>query len=132
MCCNVRFLFTISLLALSACTPRGEISYAPEAVRIGDVTPVFIGTTRVLDGGKFGRDRAEAMRFARYDISIPPNRTAGEINWPPRTAKPNPDRHFLTTHEELYPAEANFRADLRRDLAARGNEAVGSGLVLVS
>ena len=114
----MRVLLTISLITLTACTPRGTITYAPEATRIGDVTPVFIGTTRVLDDGKFGPDRAETMRFARYDISIPPNRTAGEINWPPRAAKPNPDRHFLTTHEELYPAESNFRADLKRDLAA--------------
>ena len=120
----MRVLLTVSMVALTACTPRGAITYAPEATRIGTVTPVFIGTTRVLADGKFGPDRAEAMRFARYDISIPPNRTAGEINWPGRAAKPNPTRHFLTTHEELYPAESAFRADLKRDLAAHGNEAV--------
>ena len=72
----MRVLLTISLITLTACTPRGTITYAPEATRIGDVTPVFIGTTRVLDDGKFGPDRAETMRFARYDISIPPNRNA--------------------------------------------------------
>jgi esterase/lipase superfamily enzyme len=117
------FLWT-SLVLLLACSPRGAITYAPEAANVGRVTPVFIGTTRVLEGGTFGPDRAEKMRFARYDIAIPPLRKTGEINWPSRLAKPNPKRHFLTTKEVLFPDEAGFRADLRRDLAKHGNEAV--------
>ncbi len=119
-----RAFLAVFLLALLSCSPRGAITYVPEAARVGAVTPVFIGTTRVLEDGMFGSDRSEAMRFARYDISIPPKRTTGEINWPTRLAKPNPKRHFLTTNELLYPAETDFRADLRRDLGKHGNEAV--------
>ncbi len=120
----MRFALSLCCVVLLACSPRGEITYAPEAALVGKVTPVFIGTTRVLEGGAFGPDRAGDMRFARYDISIPPKRETGEINWPTRLSKPDPQRHFLTTHEEIYSEAPTFRADLRRDLAQHGNEAV--------
>lgn len=120
----MRILLTLGLTIIVACAPRGAITYEPAAAAVGDVTPVFIGTTRALEGGSFGPDRSEDMRFARYDVSIPPKRQAGEINWPSRFEKPDPLRHFLTTREELYPEDTAFRADLKRQLAANGDEAV--------
>lgn len=119
-----RVWLSITLVILVACSPRGAITYVPDAAQVGDVTPVFIGTTRVLESGMFGPDRSEDMRFARYDISIPPRRNRGDINWPSRFEGPRPDRHFLTTKEELYASDAAFRADLKRDLASHGYEAV--------
>ena len=119
-----RALLGLCLTVLLACSPRGALTYAPEAARIGVVTPVFIGTTRELENGTFGPDRSENMRFARYDISIPPEREVGEINWPPRHGRADPNRHFLTTKEVLYPADTAFRADLKRQLAVSGGEAV--------
>lgn len=120
----MRIIPAIGLSLLVACTPRGAITLDPAAALVGQVTPIFIGTTRALENGGFGPDRSEDMRFARYDISIPPQREAGEINWPPRFGSPNPTRHFLTTNEMLYPEKKAFRADLKRQLAANGNEAV--------
>lgn len=120
----MRIFFVLGLSILAACTPRGIITLDPAAVIVGQVTPVFIGTTRALEGGKFGPNRSEDLRFARYDVSIPPLREAGEINWPSRFAAPDPKRHFLTTKEVLYPEDHAFRADLKRQLASNGNEAV--------
>jgi len=119
-----RALLFGALALLVACSPRGAITYSPEAALVGEVTPVFIGTTRVLADGAFGPERSEEMRFARFDVSIPPQRTRGDINWPTRFEKPNPARHFLTTKEVLYPSNPDFRADLKRNLAANGYEAV--------
>ena len=119
-----RALWSLALVLLVACSPRGQITYSPEAAKVGQVTPVFIGTTRVLAEGAFGQERSEEMRFARFDVSIPPQRTRGDINWPTRFEKPNPARHFLTTKEVLYPSNPDFRADLQRNLAANGYEAV--------
>ena len=119
-----RALWSLALVLLVACSSRGQITYSPEAAKVGDVTPVFIGTTRVLAEGAFGQERSEEMRFARFDVSIPPQRTRGDINWPTRFEKPNPARHFLTTKEVLYPSNPDFRADLQRNLAANGYEAV--------
>ena len=119
-----RILLTISLTVLIACSPRGAITLDPAAAAVGDVTPVFIGTTRGIESGKFIGDRSEKMTFARYDVSIPPKRELGEISWPSRLAKPDPRTNFLTTREEIYSKEANFRSDLQRDLAKHNGEAV--------
>lgn len=119
-----RALLLGCLLALFACSPRGALTFAPEAASVGQVTPVFIGTTRALENEGFGPDRSEDIRFARYDVSIPPHRTKGEINWPTKFEKPNPQRHFLTTEGTIYSEQSKFRADLKKDLAAHGYEAV--------
>lgn len=117
------FLF-VALTLLIGCSPRGAITYSPEAAQIGTVTPVFIGTTRELDTEGFGPKRSDDMRFARLDVSIPPQRDRGEINWPSRFETANPARHFLTTKQVLYPSDPDFRADLKRNLALNGHEAV--------
>ena len=119
-----RILLTISLTVLIACSPRGAITMDPAAAAVGDVTPVFIGTTRLLEDGKFGGDRSEKMQLLRYDVSIPPNRKLGDINWPSRLAKPDPKANFLTTREEHFAETTDFRADLKRDLAKHNGEAV--------
>ena len=108
----MRIVLAIGLSLLLACTPRGAITFDPSAASVGQVTPVFIATTRQLEAGGFGPDRSEKLHFARYDISIPPRRNRGDINWPSRFEGPRPDRHFLTTKEELYASDAAFRADL--------------------
>lgn len=100
------------------------MTLAPAAAAVGAVEPVFVGTTRALGADGFGPDRAAEMRFARYDISIPPRRKPGEINWPGRLAQPDPERHFLTTGSQIYRREGDFRRDLARGLAAHGGEAV--------
>ena len=76
------------------------------------------------DDGSFGNKRSEAVRFARYDISVPPDRKLGQITWPPRHGAINPEKQFLTTDELIYQADVAFRADLKTQLAARGGEAV--------
>lgn len=119
-----RILLTLCLAVLMACAPRGVLTLAPGALGIGTVSPIFVGTTREIAGGDFGAERSEAVRFARFDISIPPQRKLGEINWPPRLGKPDPARHFLTTAAEVYPSDTGFRRDLSAELAAHDGEAV--------
>ena len=118
-----RFLLILTLLI--ACTPRGVVTLDPQAARVGQVEKVFIATTRKQEqDGSFGSERSERVNFARYDVSVPPNRTLGEINWPPRHGRADPRKHFLTTDEIVYQAGAPFQADLRAQLAAKGGEAV--------
>lgn len=120
-----RVFLILGLTILVACSPRGQIILAPQAARVGEVHHIFIGTTRDTDAdGSFGSGRSEQVRFARLDVSVPPKRKAGEINWPPRGAKPDPQRHFLTTAQDLYPQAEGFRAALGAELAASGGEAV--------
>lgn len=121
----IRFLLTLSLSFLLACAPRGHVTLDPQAASVGQVQKIFIATTRKQDqDGSFGTYRSEEVKFARYDVSIPPDRKLGEINWPPRHGKPNPNKHFLTTDQIVYQNDLPFRKDLHAQLAANGGEAV--------
>jgi esterase/lipase superfamily enzyme len=120
-----RILVTLCLCLMVACTPRGRVTLDPQAAAVGEVQKIFIGTTRGQDeSGLFGNERSEKVRFARYDVSIPPNRKLGEINWPPRHGKIDATKQFLTTDEIVYQTDAAFEKDLRAQLRANGGEAV--------
>lgn len=120
-----RFLILITLTALLACAPRGIVTLAPDAAGVGQVQQVFIGTTRHQEqDGSFSPVRSEKVHFARFDVSIPPNRTLGEINWPPRKGKADPRRHFLTTDEIVYQTGEAFRGALQKEIIGKGGEAV--------
>lgn len=121
----IRVFLVFSLSILIACTPRGKVTLDASAASVGQVQRVFVGTTRRQEqDGSFGSGRSETVQFARFDISVPPDRNLGEINWPPRQGQINPKTQFLTVGELVYHADANFRADLKRQLEASGGEAV--------
>lgn len=118
------FLLIAVFLAV-ACAPRGRITYVPQAASVGMVEQVYVGTMRnPLPEGGFGTERSETPSYARYDISIPPERKLGSIEWPPRHGTPDPRRHYLTTSTKSYPQTHSFRQDLAADLRKNGGEAV--------
>ena len=92
----------------------------PQAAGAGASETVFVATTRVLDPETklFTSKRSENPRFARYTVSIPPERTPGSITFPRRGKKANPTQDFLTTSEVFYPGETGFRRDLTAALRA--------------
>jgi len=106
------------------CTPRGQILLVPQAASVGVSETVFVATTRVLDTETrtYSSKRSEQPSFARYTISVPPDRDPGSITYPRRGAKPDATQDFLTTSEVLYPDQAPFRRDLS---AALRNERRG-------
>lgn len=119
------FIAVVILLGLAACSPRGEIVLDPAAAKVGMVETVFVGTTRgeMPDRGvQYGRVRSEDTRFARLDISVPPERAPGKIRFTPPRRNPNPLTDFVTTREIAYPAPRAFRDDLATALSreARG------------
>ncbi|NEX48108.1 alpha/beta fold hydrolase [Rhodobacter sp. ETT8] len=113
------------LCLLAACAPRGQMAYAPEAAQVGTERQIFVATTRGIDeNGSYNTRRVEAVSFSRIGVSIPPERTAGEINWPPRSGRIDPKTQFLTTSAGRYQSSDDFRAALAKDLRANGGEAV--------
>ena len=92
---------------------------------MGTVQKVFIGTTRKREpDGTFDGGRSEKETFARYDVSIPPDRAVGKIDVPRRRSVPDPQKQFLITNAEIYKDAPDFQTDLRRQLKASGGEAV--------
>lgn len=116
----LRIALVLVCLTLTACAYRGDIIVVPESQALGDRTTVFVGTTRAIDPatGRFGKGRSEALRFASYDVAIPPDRNPGEIRWTPRNRAPDPRRDFLTTSETLFATNAAFRDSLATALRA--------------
>ena len=95
-----RILVSLSLSFLIACTPRGEVTLDPQAASVGQVQQIYIGTSRAQEtDGSFGNKRSEKITYARYDISVPPDRKLGEIKWPPRHGKADPTTQFFTTDD---------------------------------
>ena len=119
-----RTLLILALAFLMSCSPRGQLALAPPGAKLGEVTPVFVATTRELKDGAFDTGRSEAVRYARYDISIPQQRELGEINWPPRGTTPNPEKHFITATQILFAGEPDFRRNLSKSIDVNGDEAV--------
>ena len=118
------FATLMLLMILAGCAPRGVMVVIPPETAVGPISTVFVGTTRGLEGtGIFGGGRSEEMRFARYDVAIPPQREVGEIKYPsPR--RPNVTTDFLTTGQRIYSADSDFRRDLRQALEQNGREAI--------
>lgn len=109
---------------LAGCAPRGTITLDPAAARVGDVVPVFVGTTRSYDPatGSFTDGRHESVDYAQLDVSVPPDRKLGSIPFPKRHQALDPEKDFLTTSETLYTGPATFRRDLAKALAAEGGQ----------
>jgi esterase/lipase superfamily enzyme len=115
----MRRLLALALI-LAACAPRGALTVDPRAGEVGQVQQVFVGTTRLVDteANVFGAGRLrDDTTFARYDVSVPPLRTLGEINWPKPREVPDPRRHFLTTGAIVFDGSPDFRRDLAHALA---------------
>ena len=119
-----RILLILFMSLVLSCSPRGQLSLAPETAQLSDVTPVFVATTRELKDGAFGTGRSESVRFARFDVSIPPQRELGQINWPPRGVTANPRKHFVVARQVLFAGKPDFRNDLSKSISDNGEEAV--------
>ncbi len=114
-------LLVLLVIAIAACSPRGTITLVPDAVAVGDVVPVFIGTTRGYDAATqtFSFDRSQSLTFGEYDISIPPQREAGDITFPGRRGPPDPTTDFVTTARTIMTDASAFETALRAEFRTR-------------
>lgn len=111
------FLF---VLLLAGCAARGDFTRTPDGMAGGAPEAIFVGTTRAEDEDGFSFGRAEAASFLRYDIGIPTDREPGEMNWPPKSRKPDPARDFLVLDERRFASAGEFRRELASAMKVRG------------
>jgi esterase/lipase superfamily enzyme len=110
----------IVCLILAACAPRGTITMLPEAGSVGTVHEMLAATSRGPEEGAgiYSRARSETLRFARFNVSVPPERDPGTVTFPGRAA-PDPERHFLTVSAQQFRDERAFVAAVDAALARR-------------
>jgi esterase/lipase superfamily enzyme len=110
----------VGLILLMSCAPRGDFVAAPPDRAGGVPEAIFVGTSRQSGDEGFTRERADVASFLRYDILIPPEREPGEVNWPPRTRKPDANKDFLTLDEIRFAEPKDFQLALRKAMDLRG------------
>ncbi|MCX7301097.1 MAG: alpha/beta fold hydrolase [Rhodobacterales bacterium] len=120
------------LLALMSCAQRGTLTIAADPMGVGSSETIFVATSRGIDPETqtLGGERAVNESFAVFNVSIPPNREEGEINWPPRGEVADPATDFVTTRAETLPDTASFRRELREQIAA-APEADGGVVIFI-
>ncbi len=116
---NVRPVMFALALVLAGCAARGEFTPAPAGLEGAAREAIFVGTTRATGADGFGFERSDQASFLRYDITIPPERELGELNWPPRNRKPDAKRDFLTLDERRFGSAADFRTALKSAMGSR-------------
>lgn len=111
-------VFLFALVTLAACSGARMVSL-DEVSRAGaDIVPILVASTRnVTDDGVFGRDRGDGLSFGRFDVSVPPKRSAGEINLP--GFRTNPRKHFATVSNEIFSGQVMFRSQIAAQLVGR-------------
>ena len=108
------------VLSLAACAPRGMVTVLPGAAMLAPARSVFVATTRLPDASLpelFGPVRTGEVGFSRFDVTVPPDRDPGRIEWPGREP-PDPRRHFLTEAAKIYEGPQDFREALSGQLRA--------------
>lgn len=107
-------------LFVAGCATRGDFTLAPLGAYGGQPEEIYVATSRAAGPDGFGFERSDSASFLRYDISIPPERDLGELNWPPRTRKPDAAKDFLLLDETRFASATDFRQSLQGELRDRG------------
>ncbi|MFO1146808.1 MAG: alpha/beta hydrolase [Alsobacter sp.] len=93
-------LVGILLLAACASAPQGILSPVP--AKPGTQTVAMLAATTRAPSGEpatlFTGDRGDGVSFAAIDVSVPPNREPGTLQWP--STPPDPARSFAVTEVE--------------------------------
>ena len=75
-------MLTTVLLAmmLAACGTRGELAFMPDGAVPGTIETVLVSTARASAAAPalYSNARSANPQFARFDISVPPKREAGD------------------------------------------------------
>ncbi|WP_289042950.1 alpha/beta fold hydrolase [uncultured Aliiroseovarius sp.] len=119
----MRFIPCLALiLLLASCAPRGKITLYAGAGETGELQRIYVGTTREIDEMGFpSGERSRDLIFGRFDVSVPPDREPGSIEWP-RRRTPDPKKHFLLDNYSPLKTQTEFQAAVQQELRTRQSE----------
>ena len=104
----VAVLFSFILVGCAA-RPGPEV-LTPVAASSGEkALQIYVATTRereISSGNVFTANRANALNFAKFVVSVPPNHKSGNVEMP--TATPDPRSSFAVVDQAVM-SEADFR-----------------------
>jgi esterase/lipase superfamily enzyme len=102
---------------MAACSTPPNIAMVTRTVPDAGMRTIFVATNRAFEDQHFTAGRESGVEYARFDVSIPPNRDLGEVSWPQGTV-PDPSTDFVVTGAGSYSSPGAFRSDIRDALQA--------------
>jgi esterase/lipase superfamily enzyme len=82
---------------------------------------ILVSTTRARDsrpGTFFSGERAEALDYAAFRVSIPPTHVPGQVQFP-NSPPGNPETDFVVRSADYLDGDAEFKARLRAEIRER-------------
>jgi esterase/lipase superfamily enzyme len=95
--------------ALAGCGTRGTLAIVdPAQASTGETSRMIVATSRAPAAAPeyFSSARDFETNYARFDVSIPPDREPGTIRYP--KSKPDPNRDFLVTDATMLDGKRTF------------------------
>ena len=114
-------------LVLAGCAQREDLVARPADREAVQLRTILVASTRAVDPEtrRFTSDRGTGVTFARYVVSVPPDRRPGRVTRPLPQEIGDPNRHFLVDSARLFESRAAFVQELAPQLRAdRHREAV--------
>ncbi|WP_299822152.1 alpha/beta hydrolase [uncultured Jannaschia sp.] len=104
--------------ALISCGSHGEIGFLPATAPVGTVETVLVSTARqpINTLPLYTSARSDRPSFARFDISVPPQREFGTVTFPGRDEL-DPATDFLVASVDQLPDEGAFVNAINQTLA---------------
>ncbi|MGA9410055.1 MAG: alpha/beta hydrolase [Roseobacter sp.] len=108
----------ILIAATPGCGPRGTLALLPEGSPPTQEKAVLVATSRASAPPPefFGSGRSYKTNYARFEISIPPNRQPGEIKYPDND-RIDPDEQFLVSSFSRIGTRQDFARAINSELA---------------
>ncbi|CAH0342747.1 alpha/beta fold hydrolase [Rhizobium sp. CECT 9324] len=119
------FALLIILISLTGCGgPRAVLGLdAPAGLGASSTETIYLATTRARSDDvrlPYSAGRSMALNFARFEIGIPENHVAGQVEKTGRT--PDPARHFTARAYQPIDGRKQFISQLNAALATRAPE----------
>lgn len=105
---------------VSACAPRGGLTFVQEAPTVGTTETILVASTRAFVEGQpvFTSDRVDTPIFSRFEVSVPPDREIGSVVFPTTGPPdpPDPQSAFVTVSAAILRDEPAFVAAINAQL----------------
>jgi esterase/lipase superfamily enzyme len=115
-------LVMAAIIAVSACSPRGEIEFGAQ-VPGGAVQEVWVANLRHSEGlgkGQKAPPRPTELTFQKYEVSVPQGHQPGKVEWP--RGNPDANTDFVTLSRREYPSIGSFASSIAKADQSRTNE----------
>lgn len=115
-------VFVFFGLVLTSCADRNYSPIVPSALEVGTPKTIFAATTRVKEqDGSFAHRRSENLSLLELTVSIPPNRSPGELNF--AYSNPKPSKEFTLAGRRDFANMQSFVDRIEEDIRSQKNPA---------